>query len=309
MSKYNLKRSIVISADLEKIKKTLIDFRAWRVWSPWLIMDRDSTINFSQQQGEVGSSYDWKGELVGTGSMELMEIDKKHIAIKTTLRKPFKSVVNSLFTFKELEDGVEVTWSSQGTLPFFMFFMKGKIQTFMGMDYDRGLNMLKEYIESGRVTSSIDISGVVTIEEQKYIGIENSCKIEDIGEVMKRDFETLDAFIKENKIFGDRIPFTIYNTFDMVKGKSKFISCMPIEQDLKVERSWKKGTLKSMEVISINHIGSYEHLGNGWTTAFTYARNKKLKTKRKPIGYEFYFTDPKRTDRSKLLTEICLPLE
>ena len=308
MSKYSLKHSIIISADLEKIKKSLIDFREWRVWSPWLIMDRESTVNFSQQQGEVGSFYNWKGDLVGTGSMELIEIGENHISMETLLRKPFKSLVNSRFTFKELENGVEVTWSNQGTLPFFMFFMKSKIKTFMGMDYDRGLNMLKEYIESGRVTSSIDISGVVTIEEQKYIGIANSCNIEDIGEVMKRDFETLTLFLKENKIFGDRIPFTIYNTFDMVKGKSKFISCVPVEQDLKVERSWKKGTLKSMEVLSVNHIGAYEHLGNGWTTAFIYANNKKLKTKKKPIGYEFYFTDPNSVEKSKLLTEICLPL-
>jgi len=51
-----------------------------------------------------------------------------------------------------------VTWSMQSSLPFFLFFMRKSFENFVGMDYDRGLRMLKEQLESGKISSRIDLA-------------------------------------------------------------------------------------------------------------------------------------------------------
>ena len=42
----------------------------------------------------------------------------------------------------------------EGTLPVFMFFMRRKMSSMVGKDYERGLAMLKQVVESGHQTTS-----------------------------------------------------------------------------------------------------------------------------------------------------------
>jgi effector-binding domain-containing protein len=69
--------------------------------------------------------------------------------------------------------------------------------------------------------------------------------------------------------------------------------------------SWSIPTTKAL---SVEHIGSYEHLGNAWSAANQFARYKGLKQSR--VGtFEIYKNDPKETAPADLHTEIFLPLK
>lgn len=56
------------------------------------------------------------------------------------------------------------------------------------------------------------------------------------------------------------------------------------------------------------HVGSYSHLGNAWSAANQFARDKKLKQS-KVGAFELYKNDPKDTTAADLRTEIFLPLK
>lgn len=50
-----------------------------------------------------------------------------------------------------------------GKLPYFMFFMVKMMKNWIGMDYERGLAMLKEFIETGEVISRVEKTTISTI--------------------------------------------------------------------------------------------------------------------------------------------------
>ena len=57
------------------------------------------------------------------------------------------------------------------------------------------------------------------------------------------------------------------------------------------------------------HKGRYLHLGNAWMTAISFARIKKIKIQKSPVGYEFYLNNPYETSQEELVTEIFIPLQ
>ena len=147
------------------------------------------------------------------------------------------------------------------------------------------------------------------MKPQKYVGIENICSIEDMPKKMKQDFEEIHDFMKENDLSMDRVPFTIYNTFDIFKKETSYIACIPMDEDVEIDKSWVKGKTEPLDALKTIHKGHYEHLGNGWMTAMSFARMKKLKVAKDPVGYEFYLNNPYETASENLATEIYIPLK
>lgn len=146
------------------------------------------------------------------------------------------------------------------------------------------------------------------MQGRKYVGIPHTCAIDEVGEVMKKDYESLFNFIADNAITLEEMPFSIYNTFDIPNNKTAFVSCIPYEGDAPLPENFIAGELATQEAIKTVHTGSYKHLGNAWMAAMTYARIKKIQTTNIPMGIEVYPNDPNNTAEEELTTEIFLPL-
>ena len=308
MPKFQVTRSITIDAPKEKVLKSLANYKEWETWSPWLIMDESVQVTHTGEGGTVGSGYAWDGHYIGSGSMELVKIEENTLAMKLKFMKPFKSKAD---VFWKLEEGssTKVTWEMHSALPFFLFFMVKQMKVWIGMDYERGLKMLKEYIETESINSKVRVDGIQVKEAIPYIGIKRESSFEELGAVMKKDYESLSAFMRKHNIEVQGLPFSIYNTFDMAKRKSEFISCIPYDGNVALPKGWVQNTLPSSEVFQVTHEGSYAHLGNAWSTAITHTRTDKIKTKKSPMGYEFYLNDPNTTEEKNLLSEVCLVLK
>ncbi len=309
MPKYQVERSVVIDVPKEKVLKSLQNYKEWKAWSPWLIMDENVEVTYSENQGKVGSSYAWNGEFVGVGNMELLSANETELVMKLEFLKPFKSKADVFFLLEEEGESTKVTWKMKSALPFFLFFMVKQMKTFIGMDYERGLRMLKEYLETDEVSSSVKVEGIVSLEGTRYVGIRKTASFDDLGEVMKKDFETLLNFSKEHNIELKSSPFSIYMSFDMFQRESEFISCIPYHGDVTLPEAFEKGLFETREAFKVVHTGSYEHVGNAWSTAFTHTRVNKVKTNKSPMGMEFYLNSPEEVESKVLLTEVYLPLK
>ena len=309
MPAYHLERTIVIEKPIKEVRDSLKNFKEWPKWSPWIIMEPDATLTYSDRQGQVGASYGWSGVLIGAGSMELMDVHDNELKMQLNFVKPFKSTADVGFKLIENDSGTIVTWYMNGNLPFFMFWMRSKMKAYIGMDYMRGLLMLKEYLETGSVTSYVHIEGVMPVSETEYIAIPTQCSIDDLGSRMQENWKTLYDFIEENKLSIEGVPFSIFHTFDMVKHETSYYSCIPVTTDVTLSEGWLRGTLDAEKTLKTMHKGSYRHLGNAWMTAMNFARMKKMKLKKYPVGYEFYSNNPYDTAPEELITEIYLPLK
>lgn len=309
MPAYNVERTILIHKPIDEVHAVLKDFRQWPAWSPWLIMEPAAKLDYSANQGKVGSSYTWDGELVGKGSLTLRDLSDHKIDMDLLFLSPFKSKARTFFNLMPEDQATRVSWSMDGKMPFFLFFMVKKMKAWIGMDYERGLSMLKEYIETGSVSSQVEIIGKSSTQPTHYIGLRETCRFEDIGEIMPGHFEKLSHYLDDNDLPKDITPFAIYHFMDMYSQKIGFTSAIPVSPNVKCPDGFECGEIPATKSIQINHTGSYPHLGNAWSAGMSYINAKKLKQQKTPMGYEYYLNDPKEIAPEELHTEIFIPLK
>jgi effector-binding domain-containing protein len=309
MPSFQVTRSININKSKADIKTILSDFREMKNWSPWLIIEPEATVNYSETQSEVGTRQSWDGSMIGRGSMELTKINDNSLKYDLAFQKPFKSKAKVAFELQEEDDETKVEWTMEGKLPWYLFFMTKFMKIFIGMDYERGLRMLKEYAETAKVSSSLQIIGEGELQEIYYMGLEGSSTLGEIGEVMRKDFETLGAYVEKNAVSKEAKVFAIYNSFDFMKGRTSFVSCVSIEKDDEVPAPFVKGKVEASDVFNIRHRGKYEHLGNAWSLLMNYTRSQKMSIQTKPFGYEFYLNSPLDTPEEELITDVMVRLK
>ncbi len=306
MPKFSLSRSTIIDAPIETVYSRVRDFKQWPTWSPWLIAEPGCKVT----NAEDGRSYSWEGNIVGSGEMEIINEDpNRKIDYRLTFLKPWKSLASVSFDFQDKGGSTGATWSMSSSLPFFMFWMKNMMVALIGMDYQRGLNMLKDYIETGTVPSKLEFPGVSQFEGGSYIGIRTSCPIADIGNQMEKDFKTLGTAIETCGINRSGNPFSIYHKYDLVKGITEYTSALPVTSaPEKVPSGLFVARMDSCDTYRIIHIGPYRHLGNPWSAGMMYGRNKVFKQSKKIDPFEVYENDAQEIPENELATTIHFPV-
>ena len=291
-----------IDAPVSKVFSILNDMSSWSKWSPWLIMDPDAKVDVA----EDNKSYSWEGNRVGSGHMSIKSANNNQsIDYDLTFLKPWKSKAKVKFETVEKNGGTEVSWHMDSSLPWFMFWMKKMMVAFVGNDYERGLNLLKDYVEDGKVHSNLNWLGESQYAGCDYVGIKRNCTIEEMPKMMQADFENLIKY--SNKLEGADMTkaFSMYHRFDFVKQEVSYTAGIPaakIPNDL--PSTYFKGNIPPTKLYTIEHVGPYEHLGNAWTTIHTMHRNKEFKGRKGIHPFETYGNSPVNTDPKDLISYI-----
>ncbi len=311
MAKYHIERSIEIDAAQSEVKSVLIDFRQWPVWSPWLVMDRNTKLTYSDSQSAVNSSYEWSGDLTGEGGMKITSITDDLVEMDLNFVKPFKSKAQVKFDVEATGDNAsKVTWHMFGSIPFpISLFMLKSVKSGVGMDFARGLRMLKEFLETGGVASVVELEESEWVEPSTYLGVAGHGNInENIGDRVQACFDDLMDFLVLNGVEATGPSFVIYDEFDLETGAMSYTCAVPVDADVKAPEESKvvRGEMPAGEAIKVRHTGSYQNLGNAWSTGMTFARYKKIKTKKVPTGIEVYRNDPTTVAIEDLDTEVLL---
>ncbi|MEP4535236.1 MAG: SRPBCC family protein [Cyclobacteriaceae bacterium] len=307
MPKMILDRSIEIDAPKDKVFQVISDFNHWKPWSPWMIMEPEATMTID----EDSRYYSWEGKRVGTGNMKIRsEVENTSVDYDLNFLTPWKSYADVRFELEEKEGKTTATWFMESSLPWFLFWMKKMMTAFVGMDFQRGLNMLKEYVESGAVSSRLDFVGKSTYPGCKYIGIKTDCTIDSISEAMSGDIDKLMTVAGQNidNVAGEI--FSIYHKWDMVKRKVSYTSGVPVKEiPADLPEGLIAGVIPELSVYTLRHVGPYLHLGNAWTTLYSMERNKEIKCDKKHHPFETYMNNPAEVSPAELITEIHFPLK
>ena len=189
MPRYDVQRSIQINAPPEQVFETVSDYGSWTTWSPWLCAEPDAQVTVSGDSSSVGSIYSWKGKIVGEGELEHRQLQPGRL-IEDEIRfvKPFRSQSQVAFELEAVGEGTKITWQMRGSLPWFLFWMLPQMEVLIGMDYERGLKMLKEWIETGQILSQTKIRGVESVGPLQMAGVRKSCAMSEIGPSMEAAF-------------------------------------------------------------------------------------------------------------------------
>lgn len=308
---YHVKRSIEVKTPKSKAFDLVSDFNTWKSWSPWLCMEPDAEVKITNNGVNVGAINSWVGKLVGSGEIEHLSIEE-NISIDQEIRfiKPFKSKSKVYWAFTDKDGECEVTWGMQGKMPFLFKFMAKNMEPWIGMDYDRGLKMIKDLLEIGSIASNIKIDGTVNVPSEAFIGVRTQAPMDDIAPSMKECFGKLKTLSQESDIKFEKT-LSLYHDFDFTKPNCDYtagIIANPV--DLDSGSGFYNGSLESQKAIKITFTGDYKHIGNAWSAAYTYARHKKISIKKKQDPFEFYLTDPEQEpDPNKWVSEVYLPIK
>jgi effector-binding domain-containing protein len=306
MSKLNVSKSIEINAPAEKIRAVLSDFNLWQAWSPWLIAEPAAKVNVSQD----GKSYDWQGRRVGHGEMQVIEENEHSINYDLKFLKPHKSKAKTAFHLRPNGNSTKVEWTMNSGWPFFLFFMRKQMEGYIGMDYLRGLTMLKEYLEKGKISSQLEFLPPQEFEGCDYLGYTKKIDLDDIESFSQKAFTSLYQWAGENDIEITGDPFSQYHKWDVVNKKVHLTLAIPVNEIIEnIPEGSKTGSLPKMTLHTVRHHGSYDHLGNAWSTIMMQQRNKEFKAIKSIHPLEFYRTDPEDTAPKDLITDVCFAVK
>ncbi|MEM9305322.1 MAG: SRPBCC family protein [Pseudomonadota bacterium] len=290
MPKFTVEKTIQIDATPHHVHGFLRDFRRWPDWSPWLICEPECKVIYAPD----GKSYRWEGEVVGKGELELTG-EQGHTALDYRLSffMPWKSVNTTAFRLAERDGGTEVTWTMVGSLPWFMFWMKKMMTAWVGMDYDRGLRMLKDLAETGTVPSKLEFLGTQAHPGGTWVGIASTCAMADIGAAMEVDHGALMKFVEERNLTPSGPPFSIYHKWEPVKGRASYTAAIPVANPpADLASGMTRGEMPACEIYAIRHTGAYRHLGNAWSAGMMHAQAKRYRKHRKIHPFEIYESMP-----------------
>ena len=307
--KMEIQRCITVDAPLEKVRALIEDFEHWSRWSPWTILEPGCTVSVSGNPRESGHTMQWQGELIGSGHNSIRNYSETRLDFDLVFLKPWKSKADVSFLLKEVEQTTEVTWTMHSSMPFFLFFMVKTMENMVGLDYERGLRMLKSIAETGEVPAETINAGLVDYEGFSYIGIKRSCSFEAMPELMQKDFENIvhDIVIGRGKSAMHWVG--IYLKHDLKTMQATYIAAISDENlaDLDLGDTYIRGKLNTGKALEIKHNGPYDFIGNAWSMGMMYIRGKKLKSRGVP--YEQYWNSPMEESPANLKTSIYFPIK
>lgn len=308
MPKFHVQRSIEIDASPEEVFDFVSDFSKWSIWSPWLCAEPEAEVTVSEDPKSVGSLYEWKGEVTGQGEIEHRVLERGQlIDMEIRFLKPWKSRSDVSFDLEPAGSGTKITWHMHGSLPWFMFWMVSQMDVFIGMDYERGLKMMKEQIETGTILSKTIVHGVKPVGPMKMAGVKRTCHISEIAAVAAKAFPDVREKLGQNGLPCDTEAISVYHDCDLKKGIFNFTAGFFIPESESAPDGLSSWSIPEMKALSVEHIGSYQNLGNPWAAAHQVARYRKLKQAK--VGtFEIYRNDPNLVTPAELQTEIFLPL-
>ncbi len=306
--KLNPEAQIEINKPVDEVKTFVENFNHWRKWSPWICQEPEAQTDIVGSVGEVGHQSFWDGERIGSGVMKITDNNLDQINYDLEIFKPWKSKSKVDIKFREIGNKTLVSWNMNGSLPIFMFPFKNMFQNMIMCDYERGLNMLKEYLETGEILSNSEIRGIKDHDSFYYLGKRSQCSIKEMPIQMGKDFASLEKLLSESEIPTPTGSGAIYHKYNFKDMTCDFSSIFTYKSEQSFS-GLSSGFIPAHQSLNVIHSGSYNNLGNSWNTAIGFQRYKKLKINKSIAMYELYLNNPSEVSEKDLKTEIRIPVK
>ena len=273
MPAFIVSRATEIDADTQTVFARLRDFSTWRNWSPWMLADPDTQLEMLGDPADQGGGYRWESDIVGAGEMRHVALSppkspQEAGEIRADLRflKPWKSQseVSFFVTPVKTANGstaTRVQWDMKGSLPLFLFFMKKMLVSMVGMDYDRGLRMLKEWIETDQVSSHTRVLGLCQTAPRRVAGLPGQTTLAAVGEAMEKTIGDVHASLSHAGICTEGQWLSLYDDMNLKTTELKYTCAMELPEGAKCPSKLIEREIPSMKAMHVSHVGRYETPG------------------------------------------------
>jgi len=308
----DVSRTVTINAPKDFVYEYVNSFDDMNKWSPWMQLDPNMTQSVEGEDGTVGAVHHWEGnEDVGKGSQEITAMTADRIDTKLRFMEPFESEADAYVTVTGDDKTSEVTWGFHSVSPFPMNAMNlfMDMDAMLGKDFDKGLNNLKDMVETAK-TERTEFDGY-TVEEgeltpRTYIGMRDTVAWDKLHDYYMTNLPKAHGAVSKAKMEMAGAPSGVYFMWDEEGKQCEVLAGVPVNGEQQVDKF--DSFPVSGKVLVINYYGPYEGSGNAHMAMDKYIAWHDLKQNGPVI--EEYITDPQsEPDQAKWLTKIYYPVE
>ncbi|NLP58882.1 SRPBCC family protein [Lutibacter sp. B1] len=308
---YDIKSTKTIKAPVEVVYTNVNDYKNWKEWGPWYEIDSTIIASYPEITSGVGASYTWTRK-EGNGSMKTISlIPNKEIIQQINFGTGSSPEV--YWEFNKTDDGTDVTWGMRGENSFSekaYFLAQGGVEKNMKPMFDRGLELLEQYILKEMDKHSFDFKGVVDYGGGYYLYQTTSCKMDEIDTKMGKMLTTLINYVAENNIESSGKPFMLFHKWDVVNNATMFSVCSPIKERIITTGDVLTGFLKPQKTFKTIFKGNYKFSDEAWLKAYKAIEEQELKAVENGESFEVYTVNPHDTENpAEWVTEIYIPIE
>ena len=152
-SKLKVERSIEVAAPANAAFEQVNTLRNWEQWSPWHKIDEHMLLTYSGPDGGEGASYNWFSKHPDVGDGEFKIVKTEPYKLIDAQMKFGENVATTSYTFDETAKGTRITWAMESDLgmnPVDKYFGLLFLDKYVGADFERGLNNMKQIVESSQ---------------------------------------------------------------------------------------------------------------------------------------------------------------
>ncbi len=310
-AKIHLERSIVMNVPQEAVFNKINSLKNFNSWSPFYELDTTAAYSFEGPGEGVGSKFSWASEKrdVGSGNMTITE-SKPNESVKTAIVFQDQGKGFSTLSLVPADGGTKMTWAfdmDAGMNPFTRLMGGLMMDKMLGPMYDKGLNKLKNNLESNPAPAANDMKiEVLPVKEMNYMAIRDTASMSTISQKLAANYKLIGGVMKKQKLNMAGAPMSIYYTESHTNWDME--AAIPVDKPGKADGNVKPGTIKAGNAAVAHYFGDYKKLPSAYDVLKKWMEeNHKVKT---GAPWEIYMTDPGvEKDTAKWQTDIYFPVE
>lgn len=298
---YQIRESRVIDAPKGMIFRHISNLKKHNEWNPWNDYDTAQIVTFSEgEDATPGFRYSWVGPINGKGYMELESIAENQVDIDLVFTEPFQSESDITMELEEVDGGVNVIWTLDGSMPAPMNAVMLFSDMGMSTDFQKGLENLETMVlelKNNPVYNGYNVNAV-DIPTTRLLGVRKNVKMENMQEFIANSYGSLMGKLSNYEFSS---PSCLYYTWDEESGETDMVAAMITNE------STPKLVFEEMifegPAIQVDYYGDYENMQDPHWAIDLYMSDFGI-TPKMPV-WEEYVTDPgSEPDTSKWLTKI-----
>lgn len=300
-SDMHLQRTKEIEAPVALVFNQVNKLENWEKWSPWLKMDSEMVLSYSEQKSGTGASYSWTSPN-GPGALTIKESVAGKL-IKNEIDFGPAGMGYGTWNFEPSEKGTKVSWIFDAEMG------SGPINKLKGLMMDRIVgSSMEEGLESiASISTNVTKVEEVTVPGTFALTYRATCKMNEISQQLGESYGAIMAALQVSGAEMTAQPFAIYHNWDERAGTVDIEAGIPI--DIKVEPIGEVNAVEfpASNTVAAHYYGDYPGVGDAHDAIDTYVLMKGKKVTGPP--WEQYITDPGvEPDTSKWLTMVYYPI-
>lgn len=292
--------STTINAPKNVVWNQMVDLENQQNWSPWKEMDPTVKTTITGPAGQVGQKSAWTSES-NVGDMTISTVEGDSMRYDMHFVKPFEGYAVGWVTVSGEDGAVVATNGYSGETSFWMRGMNALFgRRMMEKMLERGLELLKEYVESGKaeVPGPNYVIEEYTFPATSFATVHKTVKIAEMDQFFEPAYREV-ATAAGSQVQGNK--HTITYRWDEANGEAEVAAGYPVSGPVK---GMTMVDLPEVKGYKLAMVGSYsmENFKNAHTALYKHAAEKGLT---EPLIIEEYVIGPEQeTDSNKWVTHI-----